>query len=88
MEPAISEMPEEFTIRGWIQENRSEVTEMCLFEYDEKEHMPLEREEGISDTKAIGTISEQYEMDSAEIRKVISANQQVHYESAFLFLFD
>ena len=60
---------------------------MSLFEYDEKEHMLLEREEGISDTKAIGTISEQYEMDSAEIRTVISANQQVHYESAFFVFY-
>ena len=86
---------------------------MSLFEYDEKEHMSLEREEGraegiregtakglelgkaeekkqgiikayemlvklgISDTEATETIAEQYETDSEEIRKIISARQQI-----------
>ena len=55
VELAISEMPEDFTIRGWIQENRSEVIEMSLFEYDEKEHMSLEREEGRAEGIREGT---------------------------------
>ena len=43
---AIDQIPEDFTIRDWILENRSEVVKMSIFEYDEQAHMALVKEEG------------------------------------------
>ena len=46
---AIEEMPEDFTIRDWVPENKSEVIEMSIFEYNEQEHLAHVREEGIAE---------------------------------------
>ena len=43
---AIEEMPEDFTIRNFILENRSEVVDMSVFEYNEERHLAYIREKG------------------------------------------
>lgn len=46
VDTAIRDMPEDFGIREFLIENRSEVKNMCLTEYDEAETMELFKEEG------------------------------------------
>ena len=43
---AIEDLPKDFKILKFILANRTEVKDMCLFEYDEKKAMEAEREEG------------------------------------------
>ena len=43
---AIEDLPKDFKILKFILANKAEVTDMCLFEYDEEKHMRSEREEG------------------------------------------
>ena len=43
---AIEDLPKDFKIFEFILANRMEVKDMCLFEYDEKNAMEAEREEG------------------------------------------
>ncbi|MDO4415668.1 MAG: hypothetical protein Q4C20_11390 [Erysipelotrichaceae bacterium] len=46
---AIEEIPDAFTIRDLIPENRSEVVKMSIFEYDEQAHMALIKEESFAE---------------------------------------
>ena len=46
---AIEEIPDAFTIRDWIPENRSEVVKKSIFEYDEQAHMALIKEESFAE---------------------------------------
>lgn len=43
---ALDEMPEDFSIREFLMENRAEVKDMCLTEYNEEETMQMFKEEG------------------------------------------
>ena len=46
IDKAIEEMPDDFLIKGFIVENRAEVMDMCLTEYNEAETMEMFKEEG------------------------------------------
>ena len=46
VDAAISEMPDEYAIKPFLVENRAEVKNMFLTEYDEKKVLEMEREEG------------------------------------------
>ncbi|MBR1742380.1 MAG: hypothetical protein IJ733_11060, partial [Lachnospiraceae bacterium] len=43
---ALDEMPEDFSIREFLMENRTEVQSMCITEYNEEETMQMFKEEG------------------------------------------
>ena len=43
---AIEDLPKDFKILEFILAHRTEVCDMCLFEYDEKKAMAAERQEG------------------------------------------
>ena len=45
IDKAIESMPSHFKILKFILKHRQEVKDMCLFEYDEEQHMKAEREE-------------------------------------------
>ncbi len=49
-------MPEDFTIRDWVLENKSEVIEMCIFDYNEQEHLAHVREAGRAEGMEKGRI--------------------------------
>ena len=51
---AIDNLPKDFEILEFILSNRTEVKDMCLFEYDQEKHMRYEREEGIEEGMAKG----------------------------------
>lgn len=46
VDKSIDEMPEDFEIRDFLKEHRSEVKNMCITEYDEAETMEMFKEEG------------------------------------------
>lgn len=46
VDKAIDEMPEDAELKRFLEEHRAEVKDMCLTEYDEKEHMDAVRAEG------------------------------------------
>ena len=46
IDAAISEMPEEFTIRPFLLSNKAEVKRMCITEYNEARVRAEDREEG------------------------------------------
>lgn len=52
---ALNDLPADFTIREFLFANRNEVVEMTIFEYDEKAHMNLVREEGLMEGKLMQT---------------------------------
>jgi len=56
MDAAIDDMPENFTIKEYLEVYRSEVIGMCLAEYDEEEHISSEKEisfkKGVIQSKA------------------------------------
>ena len=56
---ALNDLPADFTIREFLFANRNEVVEMTIFEYDEKAHMNLVREEGWEDGRAKGLLEGQ-----------------------------
>lgn len=51
---ALEEMPETFSIKNLLMNNRAEVTQMCITEYDEAKTMALFREEGKKEGLAEG----------------------------------
>ena len=51
---ALDEMPEDFSIREFLMENRAEVKDMCLTEYNEEETMQMFKEEGRQEGRAEG----------------------------------
>ena len=51
---ALHEMPKDFTIRDWLWENRSEVRDMSIFEFDDEYYKELFREEGLEEGREEG----------------------------------
>ena len=51
---ALDEMPEDFSIREFLMENRAEVKDMCLTEYNEEETMQMFKEEGRQEGEKAG----------------------------------
>ena len=51
---AIEDLPKDFKILKFILANRTEVKDMCLFEYDQEQAMKSEREEGRIEGRAEG----------------------------------
>lgn len=58
VEMALDEMPEDFTIREWLWTNRSEVTQMSIFEFDDEYYRELFREEGLEEGIIAGEAKE------------------------------
>ncbi|MCR4894906.1 MAG: hypothetical protein K5911_09320 [Eubacteriales bacterium] len=52
VEKALSRMPEEFVIRPFLMQHRSEVLSMLLTEYDEEKQRRLDREDGRAEGRA------------------------------------
>ena len=55
-ERALNEMPEDFTIRDFLLENREEVTLMSIYEYNKAEQRKFMYEEGKEDGRAEGRV--------------------------------
>ena len=57
IDAAISEMPEEFTIRPFLLSNKAEVKRMCITEYNEARTRAEDREEGRKEGREEGGIA-------------------------------
>ena len=49
-------MPEDFELKEFLLDNRAEVKQMCITEYDEEQTLAQEREEGIEIGLERGTL--------------------------------
>ena len=89
VDAAMDNMPEDYEIRSFLEENRSEVKNMCLTEYDEDEVMTMfkeeGREEGIKEglVSAIHSIMESFKVSASEAMDIlkISAEDRQEYMS-------
>ena len=50
---ALEEMPDSFTIKSFLLQNKAEVTNMCITEYDEEKNNELLKEESKAEGKII-----------------------------------
>ena len=62
VDKAINDMPSEFEIRSFLEDNRAEVRNMCITEYNEEETMQLFKEEGREEGREEERISNISEM--------------------------
>lgn len=86
---AIMEMPDDFEIKEFLREHQSEVKNMCITEYDEKETMDLFYRDGMEEGelkallrlvcrklrkgKSVLQIADEMEEDSARVQKICDA---------------
>ena len=61
VERAVTECINEEILRDFLEKNRAEVIKVCLYEYNQKEHMKFVREEGFRQGHEQGTKSTQLE---------------------------
>ncbi|MBQ7994212.1 MAG: hypothetical protein IJ252_14415 [Solobacterium sp.] len=54
IENTLNQIPPDFTIRDLLLQYRNEVTDMWLFEYDQNEHIAMERRDSEARGEAIG----------------------------------
>ena len=61
VERAVTECINEEILRDFLEKNRAEVSKVCLYEYNQEEHMKFVREEGFRQGHEQGTKSTQLE---------------------------
>ena len=76
---ALDDMPDDFSIKAYLMEHRSEVNIMCLTEYDEAETMNMFKEEGRREGLELGLKEGEAERRrlEAEIEKLKKENEEL-----------
>ena len=82
----LDEMPEDFEIRSCLLVNREEVVEMSLYEYDEEQHLRMEREYAFDDGLAQGLLQGMQEARSAMIRRTMEVRDMTFEEACELLI--
>ena len=78
VERAVTECINEEILRDFLEKNRAEVIKVCLYEYNQEEHMKFVREEGIEqgNLTAIRNLMKNMDWSAVEAMKAIGIPEE------------
>ena len=78
VEREVTECIAEGILRDFLEKNRAEVIKVCLYEYNQEEHMKFVREEGIEqgNLTAIRNLMKNMDWSAAEAMKAIGIPEE------------